>query len=285
MPRKKKSNIYFTQDTENAVIEYIDGSMERSYCHDTLSKKFKDFDKDTKLELGHEIGNDTFVCTECMKPTDTYTTMTRKELSDLYRTRIHSAFHKLAENIIHKYKFYYFDSEPERVIDEVTSHLLINISKYKSDKGKAFSYFSIVAKNYLILHNNRNYKHKKLHDTDEVIDYSRNVMTEMKEATAHEENSELMNYLIDYWENNMAVVFKRKKDISVADAVVGLMKNTNNIENHNKKFLYVLIREQTNLKTQHITRIINVMKKHNKKLEEEYYRKGYVNTQPTGSFF
>ena len=51
--------------------------------------------------------------------------------------------------------------------------------KFDETKGsKAFSYFSIVAKNYLILHNNNNYKKMKQTDSEEVTDYKRDPITE-----------------------------------------------------------------------------------------------------------
>ena len=76
----------------------------------------------------------------------------------IYREHIAKAFDKLAENIIHTFKFYYFDVPSEQVKHEVVSFLVMNMHKFIAGKGKAFSYFSIVAKNYLILHNNKNYK-------------------------------------------------------------------------------------------------------------------------------
>ena len=82
----------------------------------------------------------------------------------IYNEHISFAFDKLAENIIHTFKFYYFDVPSEQVKHEVVSFLVMNMHKFKEGKGKAFSYFSIVAKNYLILHNNKNYKHYKIHD-------------------------------------------------------------------------------------------------------------------------
>jgi hypothetical protein len=42
-----------------------------------------------------------------------------------------------------------------------------------------------------------------------------------------------------------------------------IFRRRENIENFNKKALYILIREMTGSKTQHITRIVNVMKKYN----------------------
>ena len=75
----------------------------------------------------------------------------------IYKDEIHYAFDKLAENIINTFKFTYFDDGFDDVKHEVVAFMVMNIHKYDHTKGsKAFSYFSIVAKNYLILHNNNN---------------------------------------------------------------------------------------------------------------------------------
>ena len=87
-------------------------------------------------------------------------------------------FEKLAENIIHTFKFYYFDVPSEDVKHEVVSFLYMNMHKFTEGKGKAFSYFSIVAKNYLILHNNNNYKKMKQTDQEDAGDYKRDPISE-----------------------------------------------------------------------------------------------------------
>jgi hypothetical protein len=58
-----------------------------------------------------------------------------------------------------------------------------------------------------------------------------------------------------------------------------------NIENFNKKALYILIREMTGSNTQHITRVINVMKKHHFNLHKKFLATGSVETKFTGSWF
>ena len=62
----------------------------------------------------------------------------------IYREHIHAAFVKMAENLIHTFKFYYFDVPLEQVKHEVVSFMVIQIPKYNAEKGRAFSYFSIV---------------------------------------------------------------------------------------------------------------------------------------------
>jgi len=93
------------------------------------------------------------------------------ERNIIYGTRIHKAFDKLAENIINTFKFTYFDYGFEDIKHEVVAFMVMNMHKYDHTKGsKAFSYFSVVAKNYLILHNNNNYKKLKTHDKMDVLD-------------------------------------------------------------------------------------------------------------------
>ena len=93
------------------------------------------------------------------------------ERNVIYGTRIHAAFDKLAENIINTFKFTYFDYGFEDIKHEVVAFMVVNMHKYDHTKGsKAFSYFSVVAKNYLILHNNNNYKKLKTHDKIDVLE-------------------------------------------------------------------------------------------------------------------
>ena len=88
----------------------------------------------------------------------------------IYQEEIHKAFDKLCENIINTFKFTYFDMPFEDIKHEVVTFMVMNMHKYDHTKGsKAFSYFSIVAKNYLILHNNANYKKLKSHDAYDTI--------------------------------------------------------------------------------------------------------------------
>ena len=202
----------------------------------------------------------------------------------IYNDHISYAFDKLAENIIHTFKFYYFDVPSEQVKHEVVSFLVMNMHKFQEGKGKAFSYFSIVAKNYLILHNNKNYKNYKIHDKMDVLDYGSNIKDQQQRYETADFNKEYVEEMLNYWENNLTNIFKRQKDILVADAVLEMFRRRANIENFNKKALYILIREMTGSKTQHITRIVNLMKKYNTQLMSEFQNTGQIDTANTGSF-
>jgi hypothetical protein len=199
----------------------------------------------------------------------------------IYRDEIHKAFDKLAENIINTFKFTYFDDGFEDVKCEVVAFLVMNIHKYDHTKGsKAFSYFSIVAKNYLILNNNANYKRYKSHDKIESLDYSRN-MKDGEDKNFKELNREL----IQYFEKEIPNIFSKKKDIDVAFSIIELMKRKDEIENFNKKALYILIREMANVETSYITKVVNELKKHYRKIQNEFYSSGTIVHKRKNLFF
>jgi len=203
------------------------------------------------------------------------------ERNIIYGTRIHAAFDKLAENIINTFKFTYFDYGFEDIKHEVVAFMVINIHKYDHTKGsKAFSYFSVVAKNYLILHNNNNYKKMKTHDKMDVLDRYKNV-NEINDA----DYSTLTDEMVEYFDNNLNTIFKKDRDLKIGYAIVDLMKQRDEIENFNKKAIYILIREMTDVETAHITSVVNVLKKHYKKLINKFHKKGTIIHDTSGSFF
>ena len=185
----------------------------------------------------------------------------------IYQERIHYAFDKLAENIINTFKFTYFDVPFADIKHEVVAFMVMNIHKYDHTKGsKAFSYFSIVSKNYLILHNNANYKKLKAQHDISVLDY---------EKTKHYDNSEYLKDLTDevirYFDKNIPTIFKKKRDIDIAYSIIEIIKRREEIENFNKKAIYILIREMTNVNTSKITSVVNVFKKHYSIILNNFY--------------
>jgi hypothetical protein len=204
------------------------------------------------------------------------------ERERIFRENIHPAIDKLAENIINRFKFPYIDGQFEDIKNQVVSFLVLNLHKYTENKGKAFSYFSVVAKNYLVLHNNNSYRDelRSTYLTDSNNEESfllEEVLTTKPEAESqHKDTSDFVQLLIQYWDFNLDRIFKKKRDKEIANAVVELLRRANTIENFNKKSLYVLIREMTNGKTVHITKVINKMKVHVLEQMREYRRSGYL---------
>jgi hypothetical protein len=202
-----------------------------------------------------------------------------REKNDLYKTRIQYPFEKLAENILNTFKFSYFDVSKEDVQMEVISNLIEKIHMFQEGKGKAFSYFSIVAKNYLILKNNGNYKRFKKTALLSEMPESWNPPDDFYETEFGVELNEFKELMLKYWDINLTRVFTKKRDIQIADAVLELFRRSQHIENFNKKHLYLLIREMTDCKTHYITKVVNEMKKHQTQMLNDYFDKGMITSK------
>jgi len=203
------------------------------------------------------------------------------ERNKIYTEEIHAAFLKLAENIINTFKFSYFDYGFRDLQEEVVSNLVINMHKFDETKGsKAFSYFSVVAKNYLILNNNANYKKMKIHDDIDVLyDHGHD-----DENINKSPSNDVFRKTIDYFDEHIERLFPKDQDREIAESILYLCKNKDSIDNFNKKAIYIMIREMTDVKTSKITQVTNTFRKIYPKIQEEVLTRGHIdNLRYTGS--
>ena len=188
----------------------------------------------------------------------------------IYKEHIHRPLFKLSENIINRFKFYYMDGKATDVKYEVVTFLLEKMPKYTQDKGAAFSYFSIVAKNYLIQNNNKQYKRLKQKASLNVVDRQRNISTEVVYNDYREGLVAFMDSFIEYYDSRVEQFHKNPRDQKIAYAVLHLFNDRQNIEKFNKKAIYLLVREMTNCETQFITRVVNNIKREYIRLYEQF---------------
>jgi len=198
--------------------------------------------------------------------------------NEIYREKIHYAFFKLTENIIHTFKFYYTEVENiEDLQHEVITFLLSKIHLFKPEKGaKAYSYFGTIAKRYLILSNQKNYK-KRVDTIDvDVLEEDENHSYEMEDS----QPIELLSYYIDeytkYCTENIFDLFSKDEDAQIADAVLELFRKREHLDIFNKKALYIYIREIVDAKTPKITKITNKLHNIFKKGYSFYLENGYI---------
>lgn len=236
--RKASSKMYFTQDTEDAIVQY---------------------NKEEDLDVREKI----------------------------YREKIEYPFQKLVENVFNRFGFTYFKTSPHEVQKEALAHLVANLSKYdpnrpskvfgKKKKSKAFSYFSVIAKNWFILLNNNNYKEfQTLIEISEERGENTVQLQHVDKHHAQTEIDEFMQLTINFWEENVDKIFNKQRDLDIANAVVELLRNSQRIDAFNKKALYLYIRDMSNCKTQQITKVINRMRQYHRNIYKMYLNDGTV---------
>jgi hypothetical protein len=196
----------------------------------------------------------------------------------IYKDRIEYAFYKLAENIIHTFKFYYTATDTiEDLKHEVVTFLLEKLHLYDQSKGKAFSYFGTIAKRYLIVYNNNNYKKLQEHaDIDELDEDKKFLFDTIKEADEKDNLDNFLDQYIKYVDTNLFQLFPKKQDAKTADAILELFRRRETLDIFNKKALYIYIREITDTSTPHITKVTKKLDILRTRLYNEYYEHGYI---------
>ena len=200
------------------------------------------------------------------------------EKSKIYSEKIHYAFFKLTQNIIHTFKFYHTEVENiEDLQHEIITFLLSKIHLFDPSKGtKAYSYFGTIVKRWLILNNNKNYKTQQNRAELEPLHEDINHSYELDKGNQIEKLSDFTEQYIQYCSDNIYTLFPNKNDAQIADAILELFRKRDSIEIFNKKALYIYIREIVDAKTIKITKISNTLKKIYKDSYIFYLENGYI---------
>ena len=178
----------------------------------------------------------------------------------IYRRFLFPALMKMAENLINKMKPDYIDSWFQDLQTDLVTYLTERLSKFNPSAGKAYSYYTRTSFNYLIAENQKGYAKVKSNLQPLNVDEERNVLIEMHNDEMSETIEYYMNAYVNYCYDNLNHIFSNSVDIHVADSVLHLFENRENIEHFNKKALYIFIRERTGLETNNITRVVKVLK-------------------------
>lgn len=199
--------------------------------------------------------------------------------SKIYSDHIHYPFFKLTENIIHTFKFYYTEvDEIEHLQHEVICFLLSKIHLFDPTRGaKAYSYFGTIAKRYLILQNQKNYKKRvEKAPVDELFKDDTHTYSITDPDSDSDPLSKYIDEYVEYCTNNIFELFPKQKDAEIADAILELFRKRENIDIFNKKALYIYIREMVDVKTPKITKIANQLYSVFKDNYIFYLENGYV---------
>jgi hypothetical protein len=203
---------------------------------------------------------------------------TSKEKHAIYRNEIMPAFEKLVENLIHIYKFTsLYDTFDDLKLDCI--HFLYEtLEKFKAEKGtKAFSYFNIVARNWLSVKSKKKAASlKKTFSMNNVEGMSKNdksllddkiVIHEKNARNSHSPNLKIESILTILHEIKTKV--KTDNEINCINSIFLIFENINSIDLLNKTAVLVYMRELSGLTSKQLTLAMSSIKKHYKKLKQD----------------
>jgi hypothetical protein len=203
--------------------------------------------------------------------------------SKIYEEKIHYAFFKLTQNIIHTFKFYHTEVEDlEHLQHEIIIFLLSKIHLFNPNNGaKAYSYFGTIVKRWCILYNDKNYKSKIKKvaiaelEQDDSYSYTLDSTSPQKDKLSY-----FIDQYVNYVTENIYNFFPKEFDAKIADAILELFRKRDQIDIFNKKALYIYMHEMIpDVKTPKITKIANTLYDIFKKNYLFYLDQGYIEFQ------
>jgi len=232
--KKKKSNYYFTIETQAKIVEYQ--SAKRKIVRDQL-----------------------------------------------YSKHIHPAFEELVHNLVSVYGFKSSNEDINHLKHDCVTFLYETIHKWSPEKGtKAFSYFNVVAKNYLTIHSRRNLKHaKRSVSTDapetftafEKEQYNR-TEKDISDLYEDEINRKIFGPMFKKMASEIKGKLKDERDMRCLNAIIQVFDNVHELDYLNKRAVFVYLREISGLNSSELSSSLSNIRKHYRKLKgpnTEYY--------------
>ena len=235
-------------------------SLEEKEVKDKEGKKTRKRKKKTKnYYFGQEVQDKIveYQVSEC-----------KIEKEEIYEKYISPAFTELTKSLVSVYKFKSANEDIDHLKADCVSNLYETIHKWKPEKGKkAFSYFNVVAKNYLTIQSRRLLKNSNrsvyLDDAERL---SNNVKSEIYEKE-YVDGDELLRQSIVRYNKILEIIeyisdkIKDENDIKCCFAIKKLFSEIESIEFFNKRAIFVYLREISGLNSTELSSSLSSIRK------------------------
>jgi len=194
-----------------------------------------------------------------------------KERTELYVKEIRPAFDELVDKIVYTYKFTNLNNV-NVLKDDCKVWLTTILEKYDQSKGtKAFSYFTVVTKNWFTHRAKQQTKKNKREVEYDSMVREVDAITATQEFDFLKEQEEQQFWLnllqeIDTWKD----LDLRDNERKVLGAIETLFKNIEDIEIFNKKAIYLYMREITGLNTKQVVSNLNRLREKYREFRENW---------------
>jgi len=200
----------------------------------------------------------------------------QEDKHEIYVTRIKKPFNTLVENLIFIHGFRSLTGSHEDLKNDCVTFLYETIHKFDPSKGsKAFSYFNVVAKNWLIIQSKKNTRELKravsLDDT-EILSFRDKQLIEMHSIVDAQDKDMLnKNSLIDLF--LMLEEIKHQLDgeneILCINAIITLFEKIEELDFLNKRAVFVYLRDLSGLNPKQLSVAMSAIRRHYRLIKKD----------------
>tara|TARA_B100001250_G_scaffold404755_1_gene421200 strand:- start:294 stop:1031 length:738 start_codon:yes stop_codon:yes gene_type:complete len=183
-----------------------------------------------------------------------------KEKDRIYTNVIREALEKLSENLIYVYGFHKQHDDVEMLKQDCVINLYETLHKFDPSKGhRAFSYFNVVAKHWLIIHSRKKNKYKfrmvSIDDPSNEINVDGLLHANGQVAVSPEakmEKEERIQEMRDLFAEIRRKV-KNDREIRCVDAIIEIFNRVDELDFLNKRAIFVYVREFSGLDSKQLS--------------------------------
>lgn len=197
--------------------------------------------------------------------------------NELYINSILPAFNKLVENLINVYGFQIQYESKADLQNECVEFLYGVICKFDASKGaKAFSYFNVVAKNWLIIKSKQSNRNSHVftsiddtenlsqHDLETIENY--HISPSPEDTMISYNNPQKLKSILEI----ISTLTTTENENECLRGINILFENINDLDFLNKRAVMLYLREITNLSPKNLSIILSLMKRHYRTAKREY---------------
>jgi hypothetical protein len=196
------------------------------------------------------------------------------ERAKVYEARIQPALMKLTENLIYIYGFHKCGEQPAHLQQACVVALYETLHKFDHTRGtNAFSYFNVVAKNWLIVNSRRIKKRKfssvpidnyELLSPNDQLKIAHHLYDACPiEKQIYKESLEQIKPLCE----EILSELSKKNDVKCMNAILTIYENLDKLEFFNKRGIFIYIREISGLNSKQLSSSMsNIRKKYRAKV-------------------
>jgi hypothetical protein len=172
---------------------------------------------------------------------------------------IYPAICKIAEVWFNKLKISYYDTDAIDMQMDCVAHIVEKMHMFECGKGtKSFSYFTVMAKFYYMIHNDRNYKYFKRYTP---MSYMA-ITFDKPNTDARDEKAKESQLLLEaftlYLELNLEQIIPKERYRNVGTYLIDLLNNFEKVEDINRRKIVNQMAAVDGMPTRHnITKIMN----------------------------
>lgn len=183
-----------------------------------------------------------------------------KEKEELYTNTIRMALEKLSENLIYVYGFHKQHDNVDMLKQDCVINLYETLHKFDPSKGhRAFSYFNVVAKHWLIIHsrkkNKRKFRMVSIDDPANEINmdalFHRNGQYVTPPDSAIEKREKNEEILLLFKEIRKRV--RNEREVRCVDAIIEIFNRVDELDFLNKRAIFVYVREFSGLNSKQLS--------------------------------